>query len=150
MALRQSFVQDNGYITLCTKTIPFYTAHCLQNKTLLYSELNDPAQSCYLNKDRSCSCFSAHCKYWYARYISALYQVAKVKHYPNSRIFSGADKSLSRPTSLSIVCSVQGTGGSPSGPDPENRVGDQDIGSPGRPVSYGLQVAGEPFHFWSG
>jgi len=28
-----------------------------------------------------------------------------------------------------------GTGGSPTGPDPENRVGDQDTGSPGRPVS---------------
>jgi len=36
---------------------------------------------------------------------------------------------------LSIVFSVQGTGGSPTGPDPENRVGDQDIGNPGRPVS---------------
>ena len=31
-------------------------------------------------------------------------------------------------------------------PDPENRVGDQDTGSPGRPVSSGLQVAGEPGH----
>ena len=39
--------------------------------------------------------------------------------------------------------SVQGTGGSPTGPDPENRVGDQDTGSAGRPVSSGLQVAGE-------
>ena len=29
------------------------------------------------------------------------------------------------------------------GPDPENRVGDQDIGSPGRAVSSGLQVPGE-------
>jgi len=29
-------------------------------------------------------------------------------------------------------------------PDPESRVGDQDIGSPGRPVSSGLQVPGEP------
>jgi len=29
------------------------------------------------------------------------------------------------------------------GPDPENRVGDQDIGSPGQPVSSGLQVHGE-------
>jgi len=28
------------------------------------------------------------------------------------------------------VFSVQGTGGSPTGPDPENRVGDQDTGSP--------------------
>ena len=36
--------------------------------------------------------------------------------------------------------SVQGTGGSPTGPDPENRVGDQDTGSAGRPVSSGLQV----------
>jgi len=47
---------------------------------------------------------------------------------------------------LSIVFSVQGTGGSPTGPDPENKVGDQDIVSPGRPVSSGLQVPGEPGH----
>ena len=33
---------------------------------------------------------------------------------------------------LSIVFSVQGTGDSRTGPDPENWVGDQDIGSPGR------------------
>ena len=39
-----------------------------------------------------------------------------------------------------------GTGGSPTWPDPENRVGDQDNGSPGRPVSSGLQVSGEPGH----
>jgi len=45
---------------------------------------------------------------------------------------------------LSIVFAVQGTDGSPTGPDPENRVGDQDIGSPGRPVSSGLQVGSEP------
>jgi hypothetical protein len=62
----------------------------------------------------------------------------------------GADKSLPRPTSLSIVFSVQGTGVSPTGPDPENRMCDQDIGSPGRPVSSGLQVPGEPFPSWSG
>jgi len=47
---------------------------------------------------------------------------------------------------LSIVFTVQGTGGNPMGPDPENRVGDQDTGSPGRPVSSGLQVPGEPGH----
>jgi len=41
---------------------------------------------------------------------------------------------------------VQGTGGSPTGPDPENGVGDQDTGSPRRPVSSGLQVPGEPGH----
>ena len=32
------------------------------------------------------------------------------------------------------------------GPDPENRVGDQETGSSGRPVSSGLQVPGEPGH----
>ena len=42
--------------------------------------------------------------------------------------------------------SVQGTGSSPTGLDPENRVGYQEIGSPGRPVSSGLQVPGETWH----
>jgi len=37
-----------------------------------------------------------------------------------------------------FACSVQGTGGSPTRPDPENRVGNRDTGSPGRPVSSGL------------
>jgi hypothetical protein len=46
-----------------------------------------------------------------------------------------------------LFFSVQGTGGIPTGPDPENRVGDQDTGSPGRPVSSGLQVTGETGHF---
>jgi len=45
---------------------------------------------------------------------------------------------------LSIDFSVQETGGSPTGPDPEKRVSDEDTGSPGRPVSSGLQVPGEP------
>ena len=45
-----------------------------------------------------------------------------------------------------LFFSVQGTDGSPTGPDPENRVGDRDIGSPGRPVSFGLQVPDEPGH----
>jgi len=43
--------------------------------------------------------------------------------------------------------SVQGTGGSPTGTDPENRIGDQDTGSPSRPVLPGLQVPGRPWHF---
>jgi hypothetical protein len=34
--------------------------------------------------------------------------------------YRGAAKSLARPTSLSVVFSVQGKGGSPTGPDPEN------------------------------
>jgi len=45
---------------------------------------------------------------------------------------------------LPIVLSVQGQGGSPTRPDTENRVGDQDNGIPGKPVSSGLQVPGEP------
>jgi hypothetical protein len=61
----------------------------------------------------------------------------------------GAEKSLARPTALSILFSAQGTVGSPTGPYPENRVGDQDIGSPGRPVSSGLKVPSEPFLSWS-
>ena len=32
-----------------------------------------------------------------------------------------------------------------TGPDTENRVGDQDIGSPGRPFFSGVQVTDEPF-----
>jgi hypothetical protein len=64
-------------------------------------------------------------------------------------IYRGAYKSLARHTSPSIVFSVQGTGGSRTGPDPENRVDDQDIGSPGRPVSSRLQVPSEPFPSWS-
>jgi len=40
-------------------------------------------------------------------------------------------------------------GDSPTGPDTENRVGDQGIGSPGRPVSSGLQVPGEPGQYHS-
>jgi hypothetical protein len=54
--------------------------------------------------------------------------------------YSGADKSLALRASLSIVFSVHGTGGIPTGPDPENRVGDQDIGSPGGLISSELQV----------
>jgi hypothetical protein len=38
----------------------------------------------------------------------------------------------------------------PTGPDPENMVGDEDIGSPDRTVSSGLQVSGEQFPSWSG
>ena len=37
-----------------------------------------------------------------------------------------------------LFFSVQGTGGSPTGPNSENRIGDPDIGSPGRSVSCGL------------
>jgi hypothetical protein len=45
-----------------------------------------------------------------------------------------------------LFFSVQGTGGSPAEPDTENKVGNQDIETPGRPVSSGLQVSGEQGH----
>ena len=47
---------------------------------------------------------------------------------------------------VQLFSSVQGAGGSQMGPDPETRVGNQDTGSPGRPVYSGLQVPGEPEH----
>ena len=46
-----------------------------------------------------------------------------------------------------LFFSVQGTGGSPTGSDLVNRVGDQDTISPGRPVSSALQVPREPGNF---
>jgi hypothetical protein len=45
-----------------------------------------------------------------------------------------------------LSLSVQETGGSPTGPDPGNKVGDQNTGRPGRPVYTGLQVPSEPGH----
>jgi hypothetical protein len=42
---------------------------------------------------------------------------------------------------------VLGAGGSPMEPDPENMVCAQDNRRPGRPVSCGLQVCGEPGHY---
>ena len=66
---------------------------------------------------------------------------------PSNQVSAAAMTSVSdKNGDLSIVFSVQGTGGIPTGPDPENRVGDQDSGSPGRPVSSGLQLPGETGH----
>jgi hypothetical protein len=48
---------------------------------------------------------------------------------------------------ISIVISVQEKGVIPMGVDPPNRVGDQDIGSPGRPVFSGLHVPSKPGKF---
>ena len=42
-----------------------------------------------------------------------------------------------------IVLSVKETGGNSTDPDPENSVGFEDNGSPGRPVCSGLQAPGE-------
>jgi hypothetical protein len=42
---------------------------------------------------------------------------------------------------VSIVFLVQGTGGSLTGPEPENRLGDEDIGSAGRPIFPWLAIA---------
>ena len=58
-------------------------------------------------------------------------------------MISASDEKL---RTFNCFFSVQGTGGSPTEPDPENRVGDQDIRSPGRPFYSGIQVPGEPGH----
>ena len=57
-------------------------------------------------------------------------------------MISASEKNCDR----SIVSSVEGTGGSPTEPDPENRVGVPDIGNTFSPVSSGLQVPCEPWH----
>ena len=46
--------------------------------------------------------------------------------------------------SFQLIFSVQGTGDGLTGPDPEKSVGDQEVGSPSRPVSSALQVPREP------
>jgi hypothetical protein len=69
---------------------------------------------------------------------------------PSNQVVAAAMTSvLEEYGGLSIDFSVQGTGGSLTGPDPENRVGDQDIESPGRPVSSGLQVPSEPGDYYA-
>ena len=71
-----------------------------------------------------------------------------IRSCPSNQVSAAAMTSASDEKWQPIDCfSVQGTGGSPTAPDPENRVGDQENGSPGRPVSSGLQVSGEPAHY---
>jgi len=66
---------------------------------------------------------------------------------PSNQVSAAAITSTSDEKWRTFNCfSVQGTGGSPIGPDPENRLGDQDTGSLSRPVSSGLQVPGELGH----
>jgi hypothetical protein len=46
--------------------------------------------------------------------------------------------------SFNILFFSAGNSGSPKNADPQNRVGDQDFGSPYRPISSGFQVTGQP------
>ena len=67
---------------------------------------------------------------------------------PSNQVSAAAMTSASEKNSeRSIDFSLKGTGGSPTERDPENRLGDPDIGNPGSPVSSGLQVPGEPGNF---
>jgi len=88
--------------------------------------------TCY---PRSSIHFSARCSN-FLKTLKKIQNVVRPTRSPRERRTKNGD--------LSIVLSVHRTDGSPTGPDPQNRVGDQDIGSPGRPVSSGLQVPGEP------
>ena len=64
---------------------------------------------------------------------------------PSNQVSAAAKTSASDEKWRPLNCFFSpGTGVSPTGPDQEDRVGDQDLGSPGRPVSSGLQVPGEP------
>jgi len=65
---------------------------------------------------------------------------------PPNQVSAAATTASEENGDLSIICSVQRTGGSPTGGDPKNKVGDEEIGSAGRPVSSGMQVPGEPGH----
>ena len=78
----------------------------------------------------------------FARYSK---KIQKVDH-PTRSLRQRCPPRRTKNGDVSIVFSVQGTGGSLTGPDPENSVSDQDTGSPGRPVSSGLQVPGELGH----
>ena len=85
--------------------------------------------------------FLAHCSN-FCKSHKKNHKFVRLTRYPRQKLPPRRTKN----GDLSIAFSVQGTGGSPKGPDPENRVGDQDTGSPGRPVSSGLQVPGETGH----
>jgi len=66
---------------------------------------------------------------------------------PSNQVSAAAMTSTSEKKWRHFNCfSVQETDGSPPGSDPENRVGDQDVGGPDRPISCGLRVPGEPGH----
>ena len=75
------------------------------------------------------------------------YSKKNSEEFPSNQDSAAAMTSASEEKWRIFNCfSVQGTGGSPTGPDLENRVGDEDIRSPGRPVCSGLQVPGETGH----
>jgi hypothetical protein len=56
------------------------------------------------------------------------------------------DLRVGRKTETFFRFSVHGKGGSTTGPDPENRMSDQDIGTPDSPDSSGVLVPGDPGH----
>ena len=90
---------------------------------------------------RSSIHFLAHC----SKFYKPLKKIHKVVHSTRSPWLQWPLHWMKN-GDRSIVFPVQRTGGTQTGPDPENRVGDQHIGSPGRPVSTGLQVPGELGH----
>jgi hypothetical protein len=78
---------------------------------------------------------------------SAFYKpLKKSEVFPSNQVSAAAVTDASEENGELSIFSVQRIGGSPTGRDTENRVGDQDIGSPGRPVSCGLQVPGDTEH----
>ena len=92
------------------------------------------------NSPQSSIHFLAHC----SNFCKPLKK--KFKRSVQSGLRGSNDLDIGRKmATFQLFFSVQRTGGSPAGPDPEYRVGEQDTGSPGRPVSSSrLQVPSEP------
>jgi len=90
-----------------------------------------------------------------AQYTSYPVAPTFASHFKEIRIFSvqqcplgGIDQHVGRKMSnFQLFYSDQAAGGSPTGPDPENRVGGQNNGCPCRRVFSGLQVPGEPVQY---
>ena len=83
-----------------------------------------------------------------ARFSNFCKPLKESKFCQSNQVSAAAMTSASEEKWRTFNCfSVQGKGISPTGPDPENSVGDPDIGSPDRPVFCGLQMPGDPGHF---
>ena len=91
------------------------------------------------HSSRSTIHFKAHCSIS-SKSLTKFQKIVRSTRFPRQELPSYRTKN----GEYSVLFSLKETGGSPTGPDPGNMVGDQDIGSLGTPVSSGLQVPGDP------
>ena len=90
---------------------------------------------------RSSIHFLAHC-YNFCKLLKKIQKVVRPTRSPRQQWRPRRTKY----GDLSIVFSVQGRGGSPTGSDPANKVDDQETESPSGPLSSGLKVPRGPGH----